>query len=518
VSTDAPEPSYDIVVPTVGRPELWALLEALDREARPRPTRIVVVDDRPGDSQPLGPDRVPAGLAPLVRVIRTGGGGPAAARNVGWRSASADWIVFLDDDVVPAAGWGEALTADLAATGAEAVQATIEVPLPGDRPPTDWERNVAGLATARWITADMAVRRHALEVVGGFDERFRRAYREDSDLALRLMAAGLTMESGARRSVHPVRPDRPLGSVRRQAGNADDVLMAVLHGRGWRITAGAGRGHRRRHLLTTALAGAALSAARTGTRRRAALLGAAWAALTAEFAWNRIRPGPRTTGEIADMAVTSVLIPPAAAWHWVVGWARAVAVMRRRPVTIRPEDAITGPVEAVLFDRDGTLIRDVPYNADPAAVVPMPGASLVLDQLRSRGVRVGVVSNQSGVGRGLLDMDDVAAVNRRVEDLLGPFDVMVVCPHAPDDGCECRKPLPGLVSRAAAELGVPPERCVMVGDIGSDVEAARRAGARHLLVPTPVTKPAEVRGATVVAADLRAALDRLSPYLLRAAA
>jgi D-glycero-D-manno-heptose 1,7-bisphosphate phosphatase len=103
----------------------------------------------------------------------------------------------------------------------------------------------------------------------------------------------------------------------------------------------------------------------------------------------------------------------------------------------------------------------------------------------------------------------VAAVNARVAEELGPFEVWEQCPHAPGDGCDCRKPAPGLIRRAARRLGVPVERCAVVGDIGSDVEAARRAGARAVLVPTPVTRAEEVAAAAEVAPDLAAAVDVL---------
>ena len=139
---------------------------------------------------------------------------------------------------------------------------------------------------------------------------------------------------------------------------------------------------------------------------------------------------------------------------------------------------------AVLLDRDGTLVRDVPYNGDPAQVVAVPGAAQALARLRAAGVPLALVSNQSGVARGLLTMDQVQAVNRRLEELVGPLGPWLVCPHGPDDGCDCRKPAPGLVLAAAAALNVDPADCVVVGDIGADVDAARAAGARSILVPT----------------------------------
>lgn len=167
---------------------------------------------------------------------------------------------------------------------------------------------------------------------------------------------------------------------------------------------------------------------------------------------------------------------------------------------------------AVLFDRDGTLIVDVPYCADPGRVRAQPTARSALRLLRENGVRTGVVTNQSGIGRGIIDRAAADAVNAEVERLLGPFDVWRTCPHAPEDACACRKPRPDMLLDAAAELGVAPERLAFVGDIGSDMEAATAAGAIGVLVPTAVTRPEEVRAARVVRPTL---LDAVR-YLLDA--
>jgi HAD superfamily hydrolase (TIGR01662 family) len=161
---------------------------------------------------------------------------------------------------------------------------------------------------------------------------------------------------------------------------------------------------------------------------------------------------------------------------------------------------------AVFFDRDGTLIHDVPYNNDPRRVKPVPGAREALARLRAAGICAGVVSNQSGIARGLISPDQLCRVNQRVTELLGTFDVWRICPHAPEDGCRCRKPAPGMVLSAAAELGVPVGRCVVIGDIGSDIEAAAAAGARSILVPTAVTLPEEIAAAPAVAPDLATAI------------
>ncbi|MGW7262197.1 D-glycero-alpha-D-manno-heptose-1,7-bisphosphate 7-phosphatase [Streptomyces sp. NPDC054842] len=166
-------------------------------------------------------------------------------------------------------------------------------------------------------------------------------------------------------------------------------------------------------------------------------------------------------------------------------------------------------IDLVLFDRDGTLVHDVPYNGDPELVRPVDDAREALGLLRGRGIGTGVVTNQSGIARGLLSAADVRRVNERIDDLLGPFDVWAVCPHGPKDGCDCRKPRAGMILWAADRLRTPPERIAVIGDIGADVEAASRAGALGVLVPTAQTRPEEVAAAAHVAPDLRTAVRTL---------
>jgi D-glycero-D-manno-heptose 1,7-bisphosphate phosphatase len=164
-------------------------------------------------------------------------------------------------------------------------------------------------------------------------------------------------------------------------------------------------------------------------------------------------------------------------------------------------------VRAVLFDRDDTLIRDVPrYNGDPGLVQPIPGAAQAVARVRAAGLPVGIVSNQSGIGRGFVDHMQVQRVNARVDQLVGPFDTWQYCPHAPEDGCACRKPAPGLVVRAAEALGVPAHQAVLIGDIGSDVQAAQAAGAVGILVPSSRTLRGEILDAPLVAWSLAEAV------------
>jgi len=164
-------------------------------------------------------------------------------------------------------------------------------------------------------------------------------------------------------------------------------------------------------------------------------------------------------------------------------------------------------LRAVLFDRDGTVVHDVPYNGDPAKVRLVDGAVEVFARLRTAGLRTGIVTNQSGIGRGLITTEQADAVTSEVVRRLGGVDVVRTCPHAPGDGCGCRKPAPGLVLSAAAALGLAPHEVAVVGDSTTDAGAAVAAGARSVLVPG--SRAPGRGGEHVEALDLAAALDLL---------
>jgi glycosyltransferase involved in cell wall biosynthesis len=323
------EGAYDIVIPTVGRSSLAVLLDTLAAGVGSRADglrQVFVVDDSGGEAEVAVPTR----LADRITVLRTPGRtGPAAARNRGWQAGTAPLVVFLDDDVVPADGWAADLEADRAAcvAGAGAVQARIVVPT--SERPTDWERSTARLERARWITADLVVRRAALEAVHGFDERFPRAYREDTDLALRLLDAGWVLRAGRRTTWHPVRRVPWWISVVAQRGNADDALLVRLHGPHWRARVGEPRGRLRWHAVSVAFlaatALAAVVAVVSGRRRPFTVAGVGWGLLTLRFAWERIGPGPRRPCELAAMLLTTPAIPPLAVLHRTRGWWRCRA-------------------------------------------------------------------------------------------------------------------------------------------------------------------------------------------------
>jgi histidinol-phosphate phosphatase family protein len=139
---------------------------------------------------------------------------------------------------------------------------------------------------------------------------------------------------------------------------------------------------------------------------------------------------------------------------------------------------------ALFVDRDGTLIVDAGYPRDPALVEPLPGAIDVLRELGSRFALV-IISNQSGIGRGRIAQAEARAVHDQVIEVFARAGVgfagAYYCPHAPDAGCACRKPAPGLLLDAARELGLDLAASIMIGDKASDIAAGRTAGCRQTI-------------------------------------
>jgi D-glycero-D-manno-heptose 1,7-bisphosphate phosphatase len=174
---------------------------------------------------------------------------------------------------------------------------------------------------------------------------------------------------------------------------------------------------------------------------------------------------------------------------------------------------------AVFLDKDGTLIEDVPYNVDPARIRLGPGAAEGLPRLHAAGFRLIVISNQSGVARGLFAEEALRGVEERLRQLLGDLGVPLAgfhyCPHHPEGvvpryavACSCRKPQPGLIVEAARSHRVRLDRSWFVGDILDDVEAGRRAGCRTVLIDNgneTVWRRSPLRRPDFVAADLAGA-------------
>ncbi len=142
----------------------------------------------------------------------------------------------------------------------------------------------------------------------------------------------------------------------------------------------------------------------------------------------------------------------------------------------------------VLLDRDGTIVVEKHYLRDPDGVELLDGAGQGLRELARLGLGLVVLTNQSPIGRGLLDVAGLDAIHRRLTALLEEqgvrLDGIYFCPHRPDEDCACRKPRPGMAERAAAELHFDPARCFVIGDMAGDVGLGRALGATALLVRT----------------------------------
>lgn len=310
-------PRVSVVVPTHGRPELLRrCLAALTAQTLPPADyEVVVVSD--------GPD---AGLRAVLRCAQRPvryfelpqRRGPAAARNMGWRSASAPVVAFTDDDTVPAPDWLEEGLAQLAA-GGDAVAGRVEVPVPPR--PSDYERDAAQLAGAEFVTANCFVTAAMLRAVGGFDERFTRAWREDSDLHFKLLAHGAVLRHAPRaRVLHPVRPAQWGVSVSQQRKVLFDALLYKKHRGLYRQRI------RRKPRLDYYAAVVALLGALAAFALQAPAIGFAalglWLAMTARFAARRLRGTRREWRHVAEMLVTSAAIPLLAVFWRLVGAVR----------------------------------------------------------------------------------------------------------------------------------------------------------------------------------------------------
>lgn len=310
--------AVSVVMATCRRPQLLRrCLDALLRQTLPREAyEIIVVDDgATAETRAVVAELATRHGAPALRyLLPQGTKGPAGARNRGWRAASAPVIAFTDDDTVPDADW---LCQGLLGLG-QHVAVCGRVVVPTASVPTDHEQNTRGLETAEFVTANAFVRRAALEAVGGFDERFTRAWREDSDLHFSLMARGGTVGSAPHAIVlHPVRA-APWGiSLAQQANVYFDALLYKKHPELYRERI---RSRPPWHYFI--IVGCSVAAL-------GCMLAQAWAAALllwlvalggiAGFALRRLRGTAHTPAHIAEMLVTSAAIPFLAVYWRVAG-------------------------------------------------------------------------------------------------------------------------------------------------------------------------------------------------------
>ena len=316
-----------VVVPTYRRPELLdrCLTALLRQDFEAHRFEILVADDDPDERRSVSLQaslqwkRRSVVVGPDVRYVPARRRqGPAGARNRGWRAARASVIAFTDDDTIPEPTW---LSAGWSAMqeGWDAVAGTIRMPLPPR--PTDYERDATGLSRAEFATANCFVRLAALHAVGGFDERFTEAWREDSDLQFALLEHGFKCGRAPEAIVvHPIRSARWGVSVSQQRKVRFDALLFKKHRRlyrsrirrvpPWRYYATVGA------LVVSAVGWLA------GTRSVAVVGLFVWLALTWQFFLRRMAGNSGKWSHVLEMILTSIAIPPLAVFWRLCGAAR----------------------------------------------------------------------------------------------------------------------------------------------------------------------------------------------------
>jgi hypothetical protein len=310
-----------IVVPTKGRPQMLnrCIASLVLQRFDPHRFEIVIVDDGPDD----GTREVVAGWAehtaatgPHITYIPSPGPhGPAAARNHGWRAGHGAIIAFTDDDTIARADWlrngVQAFTDDV-----DAVWGRIVMPLNGT--PTDYELDAKNLETAEFVTANCFCRKRILEDIGGFDERFRFAWREDSDLFFNLLDySARIVHAPDAVMTHPIRPAHWGVSLSQVKKVQFDALLFKKHPQLYRQKI---RPKARWDFYATV---AALLVAIGGGLAGSAAVGIPalliWLAMTGKFCAARLRRTSKRPSHVAEMIVTSILIPPMALFWRAVG-------------------------------------------------------------------------------------------------------------------------------------------------------------------------------------------------------
>lgn len=316
--------AVSVVVPTFNRPDLLDLcLDALVRQdLDPGAYEIVVADDAASietHRQVAAWTEQCAESGPAIRYVAVSTTqGPAAARNAGWRAAQGAILAFTDDDCLPKSGWLRA-GCDAIERGASAATGRVVVPLP--EAPTDYELNAAGLETAEFVTANCFCRRDVLEAIGGFDERFAAAWREDSDLHFALLERGQTIAHAPHAVVvHPVRRASWGVSLTQQRKSQFNALLFKKHPALYRerIQRWPPQSY---YAVVASVVGVAAGVI---ARRRAAAAASAalWVWLTGRFVARRLRGTSREPAHVLEMVATSAAIPPLAVFWRLYGAAK----------------------------------------------------------------------------------------------------------------------------------------------------------------------------------------------------
>lgn len=304
-----------IVVPTYRRNDLLrTCLEKLAVQSFPAAHYEIVIADDAGlpETKSLVEQFAARADCPVRYIAVSAAHGPAAARNAGWQAARGGIIAFTDDDCQPEPDWLREGVACLHKSNAAAATGKVIVPLPAE--PTDYERDCAGLGHGEFVTANCFCQREALQAVGGFDERFKTAWREDSDLQFTLLEHGYhIVRAPAAVVVHPVRPASWGVSLRQQKKTAFNALLYKKHRELYRTRIHPTPSN---YYAIAASLGGLVAGTATGFTHVAVLAAVCWAALTADFCRRRLRGTSLAPSHVMEMAVTSALIPPLSLyWH-----------------------------------------------------------------------------------------------------------------------------------------------------------------------------------------------------------
>lgn len=305
-----------VVVPTYRRPGLLmrCLTALLQQDFSKAEYEIIVVSDGEDPETAEAMQAYQGCAAPAVQYLQTPvKKGPAASRNAGWKATRAKLVAFTDDDCIPQADWLR--QAYEAYTGEEVIAFTGRVVVPRKEIPTDYELNVAGLETAEFVTANCVCTRKALEITGGFDERFAMAWREDSDLHFKLLEAGIPIHKIQATVWHPVRP-APWGvSIKEQKKTAYNALLyrkfPVLYRQ--RIKAAPSWNY---YGMVFFFAAGLLCLWQQLYLYSSVLL-ACWLSLLILFIAKRLRGTSKEAAHVTEMVVTSAVIPFVSLyWQW----------------------------------------------------------------------------------------------------------------------------------------------------------------------------------------------------------
>lgn len=310
-----------VVVPTYRRPDLLArcLTALFAQDADPASYELIVVDDAASEETRQQVECFAQQLplcAPRLRYIAVKGRhGPALARNTGWRTAQGEIIAFTDDDCIPQPCW---LRVGVAAFVDGVVGVSGKIIVPSEGVPTDYEHNAARLAYSEFVTANCFYRRDELEAVGGFDEQFTMAWREDSDLFFRLLERdGKLLVVPEAVVIHPVRPARWGISLSQQRKSMFNALLYKKHPRMYRDRIQSAPPWHYYCIVGAALL--ALFGLLLGAWPFALAALCVWAVMTGWFCSLRLRHTSRLPRHMAEMIATSLFIPPLAIYWRITG-------------------------------------------------------------------------------------------------------------------------------------------------------------------------------------------------------